>query len=241
MRSSGKKPAVLKSIFIAALVLALISTAGCNFEGTTENGFVFYSFPGSAGVANSYVVANGGKAAVVDPAAPDKIIGTLKEKKLVPELIILTHGHFDHISGIGALKSEYPGIKVLIHPADMDKLADPVKNLATLFGTSVAVRTEALPLKDGARIKLGKTTLSVTATPGHSPGSVVLQAGHTLFSGDTLFRGGVGRTDFPDSRPEDLTASLKKLSALPDNIEILPGHGELTTMGDEKQNNPYLK
>lgn len=235
----GRKPVGLITV-MAFLLFALNFLAGCA-NGKTGKDPVVFTFYGTDGSANSYIAASAGKAAVIDPAVPDKIIAALKDNKLQPEVIILTHGHFDHISGVDAIKEKYPEIRVLIHPADMEKLADPAKNLSTLFGARVMVRAKAAPLKDEARIKLGEITLKVAAAPGHSPGSITVQAGNYLFSGDTLFKGTVGRTDFPDSSPADLAASLRRLFTLADETEVMPGHGELTTMGYEKKNNPYMK
>lgn len=249
---SMRNSRVLKWVVAAALLCGLIFTVGCNASRQTgkepvgseqagkPNEPVVYTIPGTAGDANSYVVADGSKAAVIDPAAAGKIITVLQENRLEPEYIVLTHGHFDHISGIDALRQQFPGIKVYIHPGDMDKLPDPAKNLSTLVGTRVVVETEALPLDVDSRLSLGEKTFEVIATPGHSAGSISLKLGGVLFSGDTLFKGTVGRTDLPDSNPEDLAASLKKLKTLPEETRILPGHGEPTVLSAEKKSNPFL-
>ena len=101
------------------------------------------------------------------------------------------------------------------------------------IGQSVVVKSQASPLTDGQSIQLGNTSVTVIATPGHSPGSICLSAGDLLFSGDTLFKGSVGRTDFPDSSAKELQLSLHKLDKLPANTRVLPGHGDATTLGNE--------
>ncbi|MHB9095719.1 MAG: MBL fold metallo-hydrolase [Eubacteriales bacterium] len=230
----------MRKAISAILVLILVLGAGCFSKQPAEKDTFIYTFPGREGTANSYVAANDGKAAVIDPADPGNIIALIQEKKLTPEFIILTHGHFDHISGIQKIREQFPGIKVLVHPGDMDKLADPVKNLSTKFGTGFAVTGKSLPLREGTGMRLGKTSIEVISTPGHTPGSICLKVGSTLFSGDTLFKGATGRTDFPGGSPEDLMASLKKLARLPEDTKILPGHGEPGVLGEEKKSNPYL-
>lgn len=149
------------------------------------------------------------------------------------EDIILTHGHFDHITGIGPLTEAYPEIKVMVHPEDRDKLADPDTNLSVMFGTRVAVKGNTLPVVEGTRLEVGDSVLEVLETPGHTEGSISLKTGGSLFSGDTLFKGTVGRTDFPDSNPEKMGKSLQRLMSLPGQTRVLPGHGEETTIGEE--------
>jgi glyoxylase-like metal-dependent hydrolase (beta-lactamase superfamily II) len=238
---TGVSRKIKKSILPALLLMLLFFTGGCSFSREDAADPEIYSFPGVNGAANSYILASGGKAAVIDAAAPEEIIAALEDKGLQPEYLILTHGHFDHISGVDEIKGRYPGIKVLVHPGDLDKLTDAEKNLSIMFGTKVELKSEALPLEEGVRLKLGRASFEVIATPGHSAGSISLRVEDTLFTGDTLFKGSVGRTDFPGSSPGDLAVSLQKLKALPDESRVLPGHGEPTVLGEEKKNNQFLQ
>lgn len=228
----GSKP--IKPV-LAVITLALIILAGCNFPRPAGGYTVFYDFLGSGNDGNSYVAASAGEAVVIDSASPERIVDALRANKLTPKYLILTHGHFDHITGVEKIKREFPGIKVFINPADADKLGDPVKNLATMFGARVVVRAETSPLSDGTVLKFGQTSLEVMATPGHSEGSISVKIGTTLFTGDTLFKGTVGRTDIPGGDLRKLSASLNKLMKLPDATKVRPGHGGTTTIGEERQ------
>lgn len=238
---TGVSRKIKKSILPALLVMLFLFAGGCSFSRGDAADPEIYSFPGVNGAANSYILASAGKAAVIDAAAPGEIIAALEKNKLQPVYLILTHGHFDHIPGVDQIRRRFPGIRVLIHPDDIDKLADAEKNLSTMFGTKVELKAEAEPLKEWAHLKLGRVSFEVIATPGHSAGSVSMQVGDILFTGDTLFKGSVGRTDFPGSSPEAMAVSLQKLKALPDQSRVLPGHGGPTTLGEEKKSNPFLQ
>lgn len=230
------------SLFVLGLISLIVGllTVGCNLGRQEAKNANLYSFSNQE-AANSYIAASNGLAAVIDPVSTEKIIKVLREKGLKTEYIILTHGHFDHIVGVSTLKGEFPEARVMINPADSDMLPDPVKNLSQMFGAELSVGEQVSPIKAEDKLSLGKVIIEVIITPGHTPGSVCLKVGNTLFTGDTLFKGSVGRTDFPGSNPQDLALSLKKLLNYPDNTKILPGHGEPTTLGEEKQSNPYLK
>ena len=167
---------------------------------------------------------------IIDPGGDfQKIRSFIRSRNLTPLFIINTHGHADHI----AANSQF-GLPVYIHEDDAGFLSDPHKNLSP-SPFIVQGRPERL-LKDGNIIKAGNLNLEVIHTPGHTPGSICLLCGETLFSGDTLFASGVGRTDIPYSSAEKLINSIKsKLFVLADNIKVYPGHGPATTIGQEKK------
>ena len=170
------------------------------------------------------------KCLIIDPGDDfQKIKSFIYSKNLTPLFIINTHGHADHITA----NSQF-GLPVYIHEDDAEFLSDPHKNLS-LAPFIVQGRPERL-LKDGEIIKADNLNLQVIHTPGHTPGSICLLCGEVLFSGDTLFASGVGRTDIPYSSTEKLINSIKKkLFVLADNIKVYPGHGASTTIGKEKK------
>ena len=167
---------------------------------------------------------------IVDPGyEAGKILKVLEEKHLQPEAILLTHGHFDHVGAVRELFSE-TDCDVYISEADLS--LPPMITNGRLFYTHTYPASGALTLAG--------LTFWVLPTPGHTPGSVCLLAGDTMFSGDTLFRGSCGRTDLPGGSWEQMLASLKPLASLPGDYRVLPGHGEETTLAWERTHNPYL-
>lgn len=175
---------------------------------------------------------------LIDPGTFDKKIAkVIEDEGIRIKSIINTHGHADHTSG--NKKFGYP---ILIHEKDSDFLKDPVKNLAHFAGLNLVSPPAERLLKDGDVIKEAGITLRVIHTPGHTPGGICLEMGNKIFTGDTLFNEGVGRTDFPYGSTEDLLNSIKKrLMVFPDETEVLPGHGEGSTIGHERESNPFLR
>ena len=190
----------------------------------------------------------GPDAAVVDPGGDaDLIIEQLRTRKLVPRYILLTHGHIDHIEAVAALKRRFPQADVCIHEGDAAMLRDGAAALAGLIGLAYEPCEPDRLLADGDRMALGDETIEVIHTPGHTPGGISLLVRRgaeraLVFSGDTLFAGGIGRTDFPGGRYQQLIGSIRtRLFGLPDDTAVYPGHGEPTTIGEERATNPFLQ
>ena len=182
------------------------------------------------------------KAIIFDPADNgDKIFEAMKQNDMSVEAICLTHGHFDHIYGVAKLR-QLSHCKIYANELETKLLGDEVLNQSEMFGKICTV-TPDVELKDGEEFSLGGIDIKMISTPGHTPGGCcyyIKQAG-ILVCGDTLFEGSVGRTDFPGGSMAELVSSIKeKLFTLPDDTICYPGHGGTTTIGEEKQYNPFL-
>ncbi|GAG91234.1 unnamed protein product, partial [marine sediment metagenome] len=182
------------------------------------------------------------EAAIIDPSAEgEEILKVIKDNNLKVIYIINTHGHIDHIGANAEIK-EATGAKILIHEDDRNLLSSPVKNLAIFLGRMTKSPPADRLLKGGEIISLGKLKLKVIHTPGHTRGSISLLVNNTLFTGDTLLRNSIGRTDLPGASEKMLVQCIKeKLLPLGDEVKIYPGHGEESTIGQEKRNNPFLQ
>lgn len=188
---------------------------------------------------NCYIIETGAQGAVViDPGdSAQRIKAFLDKKNLTVKLILLTHGHFDHIGAAAALDAP-----VYIHESDAPMLTSDILNLLCDFsdeGEIAPIRMDKA-LKDGDVIVVDDLTFTVMHTPGHTMGSVVYLLNDYMFSGDTLFCGNCGRTDFVGSDPELMKLSLLRLAALDADYTVLSGHGESTTLSEERRSNPYL-
>ncbi|MFH1479562.1 MAG: MBL fold metallo-hydrolase [Candidatus Omnitrophota bacterium] len=170
---------------------------------------------------------------IIDPGGDYKKIKELIDKNsLKPKAIINTHGHGDHILANKDLK-----LPIWIHRDDADFLSDPSKNMSLMMGGFLSAGHASRLLGEGDILKIGKYSLEVIHTPGHTPGCICLKGDKVLFSGDTLFCNGIGRTDFPYGSYEDIVASIKNnLFKLDDDLVVYPGHGPSTTIGREKEN-----
>ena len=183
---------------------------------------------------NCYIVSRQGNkhCCIIDPGyEPETILDFLEQKDLTPVAILLTHGHFDHVGGVRTLAAEYPDCPVYLCPEDL--IMPPQMTAGPLFYN--------IAYHDGAKLDLAGISWQVMETPGHTPGSVCLLAEDCIFSGDTLFKGSCGRTDLPCGDYRAITASLHRLSQIPGNYRVFPGHGDSTTLADEKLYNPFLK
>lgn len=178
---------------------------------------------------------------IIDPPENNgQISEFISNNNLNPTLIINTHGHIDHIYGNNYFKKKY-NIPLAIHKDDIPLLNYDWNSLSTSYPSDYKSTEADMVLEDNIAIEFGDSELIIIHTPGHSPGSISIQLDGVIFSGDTLFREGIGRYDLPGGSSDELFLSIKsKLFKLPDNIVVYTGHGENTTIGYEKNNNPFF-
>ena len=165
----------------------------------------------------------------------------VKENAIDIKYILLTHMHFDHIGATANVKRLCPEAKVVIHSFDADGLYDSQKNLADLFGFKIENTVADILCNDLDIIRMGNTEIKVLHTPGHTKGGVCYLVNDVIFSGDTLFAGSCGRTDFPDGDGIVLQNSLKRLKNLEGDYRVFPGHKNPTTLNNERLFNPFLR
>lgn len=195
--------------------------------------------------SNVYIIwGSGNEAVVIDCGCkPETILAVLNKKSLCVKHVILTHGHFDHIYYVDALR-EKTNATVYIHEQDARCLSDPQYSGLALFRAEndISFNPADYLLHDGDVLECGDLKLRIIHTPGHTTGGVCVHAENALFTGDTLFKSSIGRTDFPGGSMADLLKSIQyKLFTLPEETIVYPGHGVPTTIGYEKMNNPFLR
>ena len=192
-------------------------------------------------MTNCYYLETDKAAIVIDPGYKrDSILEFLNKNEDKERLILLTHGHFDHIGGADYLRQE-TGVKIGIGALDVPALSDDALNCAVVFKRKLEPFAADFEYCDGDVIKVGDIELKVISTPGHTVGGVSFLCENNLFSGDTLFKTSIGRTDFEGGSFEELEKSIKKLYALPDETVVYAGHGESSTIGFEKKYNPFVR
>lgn len=189
----------------------------------------------SAYGTNCYLLADDDTKAlaVIDPGdkVTDAVQAACRENGWTLKAIYLTHGHMDHVGGVASLRRAYPHVPTYLHAADCGS-GDGMRPTDGIG--------ELTHWQDGDTLTLGNLTVKVLHTPGHTPGSVCLMVDNVLFTGDTLFAGSMGRTDFPGGSERDIMGSLKRLGSLEGDRAVLPGHMGTSTLSAERQSNPYL-
>lgn len=192
---------------------------------------------------NIYILmADDGSAAVIDPGfEAGRILAEIKRLNAKVQYVLLTHGHFDHAGCAAEIKAA-TGAQIALHEADCPMLREPAM-FTRAFGALAAGAQGAeadIILHDGDTLPLGELTIRVLHLPGHSPGSCFFLVGDSIFSGDVLFKGCVGRTDLTGGDTEAMKRSIRKVNGLTGDYKVYPGHDALTTLREEQRTNPYL-
>lgn len=188
---------------------------------------------------NTFVVGNEAECWVIDPGAPaDEVLKMTGARTI--KGILLTHTHMDHIMGVDELRDR-TRVKLYVPIGEKHGLGDPRMNLSSNFGADLTRRDAEETINEGDQFSAGNIVMTALFTPGHSPGHLVFAGDGFVIAGDTLFAGSIGRSDFPHSSHSDLMASIKnKLMTMADATVVYPGHGPKTTIGTERQFNPFL-
>ena len=197
---------------------------------------------------NTYLLLSATSTVILDPGSePERLLAKIQLWGRPVKGILLSHAHFDHIMGLEKIKAAYPQAPIFLHENEKDWPKSPELNASRLMLGSDVLAPEAdrfYPMDPDAELALGDLTFRVLETPGHSIGgvSLVFDDDKLVFTGDALFAGAVGRWDLPTGNFDQLMQSLRtKLLPLPDDYQVLPGHGPATTIGHERQFNPYLQ
>lgn len=203
------------------------------------------NLPSGALQANTYLSVDEktNEGFIVDPGGYNKVLTKeVRDNDVNIKYIILTHGHSDHICGVNEHKAEFPDAKIVAYKDEEAMLENPNLNQSPGFGVPYSTKADIL-VSDGDELKVGDVTLKFIHTPGHTEGGmcIYVKEAKALFSGDTLFRQSIGRTDFPGGSYKEIMDSIrKKLFLLPDDTNVFPGHMGTTSIGFEKENNPFV-
>ena len=193
---------------------------------------------------NCYVVTVGKRCWIVDAGFdPEQMLAFIQEESLSVEQVVLTHAHLDHIAGLHDVRRAFPDVPILIHADETDFLTDTRLNLSAAIAMPVVAPEATGTLKHGDTLTLAGVVFEIRHTPGHSPGGITLYQADSgvALVGDTLFSGSIGRYDFPTSDGPALMKSIgEQIMTLPDQTQVLPGHGPASTVGNERASNPFL-
>ena len=195
--------------------------------------------------ANCYIVETENSAVIIDPGFLERDIEKyIAENPNKVKYILLTHRHFDHINGAVKVRN-LTGTKIVINELDEGGLYSDMLSLSSMvggiYGKADPDAHADIHVSEGDTVTVGDMVFTVMETPGHTEGGVCYVCDNVIFSGDTLFKGSIGRTDFPSSSNSDMRKSLDRLCLLPDEMVVYPGHGPKTTIGEEKRSNMFLK
>ncbi|WBW50654.1 MBL fold metallo-hydrolase [Peptoniphilus equinus] len=203
-----------------------------------QRDYTIYRLVVGAYQENCYILTSDRDTVIIDPGAEgEKIINLLEENKLRPSKILLTHAHPDHFGAVEPLRQHY-GIACYVSKDDNTMLHSRSESMKAALGLDSALDADVF--YEDAKLNFLDKPLTVLETPGHTPGGVCIQYEDILFSGDTLFHMSIGRTDLPGGDSNTLFKSLSKLMTLDDAVNVLPGHGAGTTIGFERQHNPFI-
>lgn len=193
---------------------------------------------------NCYIVSGNcpGKCFIIDPADESgKIINYLKEKDLIPEAILLTHGHYDHFLAVPDLQKKWPDLPVYCHKKDCPAATEEYDaDMGRVYPT-VSAFSGIKHIKENDELCIAGFKIKVMETPGHTPGSVTFFVENAMFTGDTLFPGSIGRTDFAGGSEKQMANSLRRIAKIEGDYDVYPGHETITTLKAEKKYNPYLR
>lgn len=201
---------------------------------------------GGIATTNAYLVADEVSKQAVIFDAPDSTVAPLLDEAVKRGWDViglwLTHGHFDHVADHAVVTRRFPNAKVLIHPLDEAKLQKPMSSMFSLPFV-IPARSADGHLADGQKLSIGAIEVEVIHTPGHSPGHVMfyIPAEKILIGGDLIIMGAVGRTDLPDADFGTLQESIRRVMKLPDDTQLLGGHGDASLLGEERRENPYVR
>lgn len=194
---------------------------------------------------NSYIVYNtdGREAVLIDPPSnADYILNMISQQRFKLQAILLTHGHIDHMGAVKQIREALPDVQVYAAREEAEVLGDSMKNLSAMFGGPMSLEADVY-LRDGETVSFMGREIVCKLVPGHTQGGMCyyIPEEHMVFSGDTLFAGSVGRSDFPTGSAATLIRSIEEqLFVLPEDTKVYPGHGEATTIGREKKMNPFF-
>lgn len=199
------------------------------------------SFNNNSMGTNTYILSTDTKEAVIiDPVgSAESILYYIQANQLDVKFIILTHGHVDHIGLVSECKAATHA-PLLIHSKDEEMLNDSNLNLSTMFQNPMEYHSD-IQLKDGEELILGGHTLKIIHTPGHTPGSICIEVDEFLFTGDTVFKGSIGRSDFPGGDYNTIMDSVAKISSFNPELKIYPGHGDSSVLKYEIASNPFFQ